>query len=147
MQTDIDSDSPAPVSDSLLQPFDEEPPPSSESSFDSQLTANEDPNDPPGTLLVSLPPDPIPDGQQPHWADKAFYDCVDFKLHYVRTASWCETWVLDQQNLTNMPRCLNMACHYIRDNMWKWDKFKIGVCECPMLRWNDKSIGLSLIHI
>ena len=105
--------------------------PQSESTFDSQDTAADDPNWPPE----------IPAGHQ-HWsAIAAFRQAVSDMLPGAR-CDWFSSEPLEFLDLTDFDKCASDAERFILSNVvGQYEYFKIGITENPYQRWVRSDCG------
>ena len=136
--------------DSLVQlALDPPVEPSSEESWDSQLTQNERLNEPQADrvplyqrILDAAEATPAQDvGRRRHWSkDLAFAQGVSDTLAMCRGQSWFES-NLGAVDLADRQLCFDSAVDFINSKKHRWSTFKIGICENPYLRWTDQAIG------
>ena len=79
---------------------------------------------------------------QPHWSEtKAFKAGVEAQFKRCRGQTWFNRSsyddIVEEVGLCDFNRCLLEATRFIRSNVDIWEKFKIGICESPWLRWNS----------
>ena len=132
---DLDSDSHSSWSSTFWTLIGGRPPaadtPQSESTFDSQDTAADDPNWPPE----------IPTGHQ-HWsAIAAFRQAVSDMLPGAR-CDWFSSEPLEFLDLTDFDKCASYAEMFIlRKVVGQYECFKIGITENPYQRWVRSDCG------
>ena len=118
----------------------------SDSEWDSQLTANENPNEPTAPLHHVLCDDHGESNPSiKHWSlDPNFLNSVNAVLEKMDNELWFNADFLIRSDLTDFDKCFTSAIDFIEARVSGWDRFKIGITENPWLRWHNTSFGYGL---
>ena len=115
----------------------------SDSEWDSQLTANENPNEPKAPLHHVLFDDHEEGNPSiKHWSlDPNFLSSVNAVLEKMDNEPCFNADFLIKSDLTDFDTCFTSAIDFIEAHVSGWDLFKIGITENPWLRWHNTSFG------
>ena len=144
-QSRVPMDSDDPWQDSLIDALERDIEASSshadQESLDSQLTQNENPNEPLAARLSECCASATTSGV--HWSlTEDFIDRVGQVLAGALHQPWFRiAQCFDVMDLRDFQGCVNHAIQWIEVNRAQWSDYKIGITENPLRRWCNDDHG------